>query len=88
MRLLPCACAVNLGTAPPKARRLGPIGADLRCSTVTTATPCNVPRVPASNLFERLFEFSPDAVLVTNLAGWIIITNAQAERLFGYDTRS
>jgi len=52
---------------------------------VTAATPGNVPRVHASNLFERLFEFSPDAVLVTNLAGSIIATNAQAERMFGYD---
>ena len=52
---------------------------------MTAATPGNVPRVHASNLFERLFEFSPDAVLVTNLAGSIIATNAQAERMFGYD---
>jgi PAS domain S-box-containing protein len=34
--------------------------------------------------FEKLFEFSPDAIFVTDQAGSIVRINAQAERLFGY----
>lgn len=43
----------------------------------------------ASNegLFERLFEFSPDAVFVMDQAGGIVRANAQAERIFGYERR-
>lgn len=52
---------------------------------MTAATPGNVPHAHASSLFERLFEFSPDAGLVTNLTGSIIVTNVQTERMFGYD---
>jgi PAS domain S-box-containing protein len=39
---------------------------------------------PAQTLSERLFEFSPDAVLVTNAGGRITSVNAQVERIFGY----
>jgi len=35
-------------------------------------------------LFEKLFEFSPDAIVVTNQDGRITNTNAQVERAFGY----
>ena len=42
-------------------------------------------RVDASVLFEKLFEFSPDAVLVADSVGSIVLANAQAERLFAYD---
>jgi formate hydrogenlyase transcriptional activator len=40
--------------------------------------------VDAGGMFEKLFEFSPDAVLVINSAGRIIRANAQAEQAFGY----
>jgi PAS domain S-box-containing protein len=43
--------------------------------------------IPMESLFERLFEFSPDAVFATNPAGVIVRVNAQAERLFGYDRK-
>lgn len=42
---------------------------------------------PIEGLFERLFEFSPDAVFVMDQTGTIVRANAQAERLFGYDRR-
>ena len=35
-------------------------------------------------LFERVFEFSPDAVVVANQDGQILEANPQVERLFGY----
>ena len=39
---------------------------------------------PAQRLSEKLFEFSPDAILITNAAGCIANANAQVERIFGY----
>lgn len=44
-------------------------------------------RVDASGLFEKLFEFSPDAIVVSDHQGKISEVNAQVEKLFGY-TRS
>lgn len=38
-------------------------------------------------LFERLFEFSPDAVFVADKSGVIVRANSQAERFFGYDRK-
>ena len=35
-------------------------------------------------LFERLFEFSPDGILVADGQGRIVRANGQAERMFGY----
>ena len=35
-------------------------------------------------LFEQLFEFSPDAIVVADSDGRIKETNAQVEKLFGY----
>jgi PAS domain S-box-containing protein len=39
---------------------------------------------PVQTLSEKLFEFSPDAILVTNADGRITSANAQVERVFGY----
>ncbi len=47
-------------------------------------TPDKVLRVDASSLFERLFEFSPDAIIVSDHEGKISEINAQVERFFGY----
>lgn len=39
---------------------------------------------PNEELFQRLFEFAPDAILVVNRFGQITRANAQTENLFGY----
>ena len=40
----------------------------------------------AQNLIERLFEFSPDAILVTDNGGVMRAANPRAEELFGYSS--
>ena len=42
-------------------------------------------RFDPPGLFEKLFEFSPDAVVVLDQTGSIVRANAQAEQLFGYN---
>jgi PAS domain S-box-containing protein len=46
--------------------------------------PDKVLRVDASGLFEKLFEFSPDAIIVSDHEGKISEVNAQVEQFFGY----
>jgi PAS domain S-box-containing protein len=41
----------------------------------------------AQNLIERLFEFSPDAILVTDHRGVMRAANPRAEELFGYSAQ-
>ena len=36
-------------------------------------------------IYQRIFEYTPDALLVIDDAGCITLANAQAESLFGYD---
>ena len=48
-------------------------------------TPDKVLLFDPNSLFEKLFEFSPDAVLVTDPSGFIVRTNAQAARMFDYN---
>ncbi len=40
----------------------------------------------SENRFRSLFEFSPDAIVVTDQQGKISATNAQVQRFFGYET--
>ena len=42
------------------------------------------PMIHDRAIFERLFDFSPDAILVSDKDGRIIEASAQAERIFGY----
>jgi PAS domain S-box-containing protein len=51
---------------------------------VSGETPDKFLPVNASSLFEKLFEFSPDAIVVSDHAGKISEVNAQVERFFGY----
>jgi len=51
---------------------------------VSGETPGKAPRVDAGGLFEKLFEFSPDAIVVSDHEGKISEVNAQVERSFGY----
>jgi formate hydrogenlyase transcriptional activator len=44
----------------------------------------NLSQVRNDGLFEKLFEFSPDAVLVTDKTGCVVHANAQTETMFGY----
>lgn len=37
------------------------------------------------SLYRRIFEYTPDALLLIDQAGHILLANAQAEALFGYD---
>jgi two-component system NtrC family sensor kinase len=52
-----------------------------------------VPRHPAHARaseelrFQALLESAPDAILIVDATGQIVITNGEAERLFGYDRR-
>jgi PAS domain S-box-containing protein len=51
---------------------------------VTGETPDKAWSPDSNSLFEKLFEASPDAVLVTDHNGLILQANAQAENMFGY----
>jgi PAS domain S-box-containing protein len=54
---------------------------------VTGETPYKAWSPDSNRLFEKLFEASPDAVLVTDHNGLILQANAQAENMFGYARR-
>ncbi len=54
---------------------------------VSEKDPLTLTSTPLEGLFERLFEFSPDAVFVANQSGVVVRANGQAERLFGYDRK-
>lgn len=47
-------------------------------------TPGRTLQVEASGLFEKLFEFSPDAIIVSDHEGRIRQANAQVKKFFGY----
>ena len=47
--------------------------------------PAKAYSVNTNDLFEKLFEFSPDAVLVADQTGSIVRANLQTEHMFGYD---
>jgi len=63
-------------------------GRHLKLPTFQPATMSETPRALQSAqeqaLFEQLFEFSPDAIVVTDSEGRITNLNAQVQRAFGY----
>jgi formate hydrogenlyase transcriptional activator len=52
---------------------------------VSGESPGKALRIDATGLFEKLFEFSPDAIVVTDREGKISEVNAQVQRFFGYN---
>jgi len=53
-------------------------------ANVSSETPGKNRPVESDSLFQKLFESSPDAVLVTDRTGLIVRANPQAESMFGY----
>lgn len=58
---------------------------DPRCQLLYAAAVDITDRKQAEDLFRRLLESAPDAMLVASGEGLILLVNELAERLFGYD---
>jgi PAS domain S-box-containing protein len=52
---------------------------------MASGSPREVKTIASAELFERLFEFSPDAIIVSDQDGKITEINAQVEKFFGYE---
>ena len=45
----------------------------------------DAPAWPPADIYQRIFEYTPDALFIVDRTGHIVLANAQAEALFGYD---
>src|SRR5258706_5760857 len=63
--------------APPAARNQRPL----------PGQPAPGPLGAAETLFQSLLESAPDAIVIVDRAGQIVIANSQAAQLFGYQQR-
>jgi len=61
---------------PQPPERIGAPETDFQCAPT---------RANMNAIYQRIFEYTPDALLVVDPAGCITLVNAQAETLFGYD---
>src|SRR6202795_2321034 len=75
---------MSLGAPTPTAPFPDALSANPRSHRMSGESPDKVLPVDASDLFEKLFEFSPDAIVVSDHEGKIREVNAQDERFFGY----
>src|SRR5262249_54874978 len=71
------------GTEFPVEISLSPLQTD-EGPLVSSAIRDITDRKRAEEKFRALLEFAPDAIVIINTEGRIVLVNAQAERLFGY----
>jgi PAS domain S-box-containing protein len=75
---------MSLGAPAPAAPLPDALSANPRSRRMSGESPDKLLRVDASDLFEKLFEFSPDAIVASDHEGKISEVNEQVERFFGY----
>jgi len=60
-------------------------GSEISQLSASAGPPAGPLHVSADTKFQSLLESAPDAIVIVDAAGRIVIANSQVERLFGYD---